>query len=58
MATKFNKREKAFLRDIKKAKQLVDKNFSGGDSDALCAANRAASRALDKILKGLEPQGA
>jgi hypothetical protein len=52
---KFSEREKAFLRDIKKAKQLVDKNFSGADSDALCAANRAASRALDKILKGLEP---
>jgi hypothetical protein len=52
---KFNKSEKDLLRDIKKAKQLVDKHFNGGDSDALCDANRAASHALDSILKGLEP---
>ena len=53
----FNKSEKAFLRDIKKAKKLVDDNFSGGDSDALCDTMGAASEALAKIIKGLEPCG-
>ncbi len=53
--SKFSKEELAFLRDIKQAKKLVEKNFSGMNSDALCDAMMDAKKALQSIVERLEP---
>lgn len=52
---RFGRADKRLLCNVAEAKRLLDQEFSGMHSDALCDALSRASEELERILCRLEP---